>query len=856
MRLSEVKKEDFTPMIRQYIDVKEQHMDSIVFYRIGDFYEMFFDDAYICARELELQLTGKDAGYTERVPMCGIPHHAYLEYAKTLVSKGYKVVIVEQTEDPSATKGLVRREVVKIITPGTLIETGLDSKENNYITSLSKVEGEYALSYADISTGEVYLTTFKDLNQALNEIMNLSSKEIVIGKNFNANLLTNLKNNYQIVISVSENNKLDEVDKYIVYGIEDKFIESIAILVNYLNETQKQAIKHLQIVKFYSKDNYLRLDPFTKRNLELTHNLRLHERTGSLLALLDKCQTASGSRMMHKWIDRPLKDLDEINSRLDFVESLKNNYIIREDVKESLSTIYDLERIIGRISCGNANAKDLVQLRKSLSNIPALKEALSKLDLPQAKNLANVIDPHEELFNTLTSALVDEPPLSIKEGGMIRAFYNQELDDLKEISTNSNLYLEQYEQSIKDETGIKTLHIGYNRVFGYFIEVSKGQLEILESFNENQRFVRKQTLANAERFITSELKELEQTILGANEKIVNLEYELFKSLRDMCETSSKSLQNLANIVSTVDCLLSLAIIAEKENYVRPTFNTNNTVHIIEGRHPVVETMLKEKYVSNDIELNSYNQVLITGPNMSGKSTYMRQLALIAIMAQMGSFVPAKVCDICIFDQIFTRIGASDDLLGGQSTFMVEMLEANYAISHATKNSLILFDELGRGTATYDGMAIAQAIIEYVSQKIGCAMMFSTHYHELCDLTDTLKHLKNVHVEAKEIDGKIVFLHKVLDGPSDKSYGVNVASLAGLPRSLLKRADDILEELESNSSRGKSNLNLFNFEEYEETKEHKEEEAAVKMMHQINELDLDSMSAKDALNFLYELRNNK
>ncbi len=856
MRLSEVKKEDFTPMIRQYIDVKEQHMDSIVFYRIGDFYEMFFDDAYICARELELQLTGKDAGYTERVPMCGIPHHAYLEYAKTLVSKGYKVVIVEQTEDPSATKGLVRREVVKIITPGTLIETGLDSKENNYITSLSKVEGEYALSYADISTGEVYLTTFKDLNQALNEIMNLSSKEIVIGKNFNANLLTNLKNNYQIVISVSENNKLDEVDKYILYGIEDKFIESIAILVNYLNETQKQAIKHLQIVKFYSKDNYLRLDPFTKRNLELTHNLRLHERTGSLLALLDKCQTASGSRMMHKWIDRPLKDLDEINSRLDFVESLKNNYIIREDVKESLSTIYDLERIIGRISCGNANAKDLVQLRKSLSNIPALKEALSKLELPEAQNLANVIDPHEELFNTLTCALVDEPPLSIKEGGMIRSFYNQELDDLKEISTNSNLYLEKYEQSIKDETGIKTLHIGYNRVFGYFIEVSKGQLEILESFNQNQRFVRKQTLANAERFITSELKELEQTILGANEKIVNLEYELFKSLRDMCETSSKSLQNLANIVSTVDCLLSLAIIAEKENYVRPTFNTNNTVHIIEGRHPVVETMLKEKYVSNDIELNSYNQVLITGPNMSGKSTYMRQLALIAIMAQMGSFVPAKVCDICIFDQIFTRIGASDDLLGGQSTFMVEMLEANYAISHATKNSLILFDELGRGTATYDGMAIAQAIIEYVSQKIGCAMMFSTHYHELCDLTDTLKHLKNVHVEAKEIDGKIVFLHKVLDGPSDKSYGVNVASLAGLPRSLLKRADDILEELESNSSRGKSNLNLFNFEEYEETKEHKEEEAAVKMMHQIYELDLDSMSAKDALNFLYELRNNK
>ncbi len=854
MRLSEVKKEYFTPMIQQYIEVKENHMDSIVFYRIGDFYEMFFDDAYIASRELELQLTGKDAGYTERVPMCGIPHHAYLDYAKTLVSKGYKVVIVEQVEDPSESKGLVKRDVVKIITPGTLVESGLNDRENNYITSLSIVDKEYVLSYADISTGEIYLTVLKDLNQALNEIMNLSSKEIVIGKNFNANLLNNLTNNYQILISVSENNKLADSDKYVVYGLEDKYISSVALLVNYLNETQKQYIKHLQIVKFYSKDNYLRLDSFTKRNLELTSNLRLHEKQGSLLDLLDKCETAAGSRMMRKWVDRPLKDLDEINSRLDFVEALANNYLVREDIKDNLSTIYDFERIIGRISCGNANAKDLVQLRKSLSNIPLLKENLLKLDLTSANNLSNLIDPHTSLYEILEKALVEEAPFTIKDGGMIKEGYNKELDDLKELSLNSNAYLAKYEEDLKNVTGIKTMHIGYNRVFGYYVEVSKGQLDILEQFNQDSRFVRKQTLANAERYITAELKEFEQTILGANEKIVNLEYELFKELRDLCQDNAKSLQTLANIVSTVDCLLSLAKLASTQNYVRPTFNTNRTVHIIEGRHPVVETTLKEKYVSNDIELNSYNEVLITGPNMSGKSTYMRQLALIAIMAQMGSFVPAKVCDIMVFDQIFTRIGASDNLLGGESTFMVEMLEANYAISHATKDSLILFDELGRGTATYDGMAIAQAIIEYVHQKIGCAMLFSTHYHELCDLTDTLKHLKNVHVEAREAQGKIVFLHKVLDGPSDKSYGVNVASLAGLPRSLLKRADDILLELENNSSRGKSNLNLFNFEEYEETKEHKEEEKAVKMMHEINELDLDSMSAKDALNYLYELKN--
>lgn len=850
MRLSEVKREYFTPMIQQYIDVKMNYLDSILFYRVGDFYEMFFDDAYIASRELELQLTGKDAGYTERVPMCGIPFHAYLEYSKTLVSKGYKVAIVEQVEDPQLAKGLVKRDVVKIITPGTLVDTGLNDRENNFISSISKIDNSYSLTYADISTGEIYLTEINNLNTLMNEIVNLNCKEIVLPKNFDATKLDILKTNYQIVLSIEENLDFPEDLKYVVYGIDEKYYKAVATLLNYLDETQRQEITHLQQVKFYTNEDFLRIDPFTKRNLELTESLRQHQKVGSLLHLLDNCQTAMGSRLLHKWIDRPLKDLEEINNRLDYVESLRNDYVVKEDIKASLKTIYDLERIIGRISCGNANARDLVQLKRSLENIPLLKENVSKLSVKNAKSLSDAINPHTDLFNLLDKAIREDAPLTVKDGGMIKEGYNSELDEIKNISKNSKEWISNYEAKEKERTGIKTMHVGYNRVFGYFIEVSKGQLS---SIPEDSNYVRKQTLANAERFITPELKEYEQIILGSDEKIIKLEYELFKELRDKAESYTKSLQTLANIVATIDVLVSFADSSSKYNYVRPTFNNKRSVHIIAGRHPVVESMLNDNFVANDVELNSFNEILITGPNMSGKSTYMRQLALIAIMAQIGSYVPADVCDIMIFDQIFTRIGASDDLMSGQSTFMVEMLEANYAISHATKDSLILFDELGRGTATFDGMAIAQSIIEYVHQKIGCAMLFSTHYHELCDLDKTLKHLKNVHVEAKEINGKITFLHKVLDGGADKSYGINVASLAGLPRSLLKRANDILEVLEENDTRKEANLNLFNFEEYEEKPEHKEEAKAIELLHEFNNLDIDSMSAKDALNYLYDTK---
>ena len=848
MRYNEIAKENFSPMIQQYIEVKEKYDDTILFYRVGDFYEMFFDDAYIASRELELQLTGKDASYKERVPMCGIPFHAYLEYAKTLVSKGYKVGIVEQVEDPKSAKGLVKRDVIQIITPGTFIDSF--EKDNNFITSVNKVEDIYTLTYADLSTGEIYITTLKDLNTLANEILNLNSKEIILPKGFKTDSFEILKDNYQVILSFEEESLIPNDLGYIVFGIDEKYHKSIGYLLNYIIKTQKRELRHFRQANFYTKDDYLRIDPFTKRNLELTESLRNKQKSGSLLHLLDEAETAMGSRLLHKWIDRPLKDISMINARLDIVEAFINNYVVKEDIIENLKTVYDLERIIGRVSCGNANARDLVQLKRSLQNIPNIKENLEKLNLDLTNSISSKINPHRDLFELLDAALVENPPLTIKDGGMIKEGYSKELDEIKNISKNSKDWLKNYEQEEKDKLGIKNLKIGYNRVFGYFIEISKGQLDLVK---EDSGLIRKQTLANAERFISEELKNYEQIILGANDKIIKLEYDLFKELRDKVSSLSKSLQTLAEIIATVDALVSLSKVASKYNYTRPTFNINRSVNIIEGRHPIVESMIKENYVCNDVILNSYNEVIITGPNMSGKSTYMRQLALIAVMAQIGSFVPAKVCDIMIFDQIFTRIGAEDNLTSGQSTFMVEMLEANYAISHATKDSLILFDELGRGTATFDGMALAQAIIEYVNQKIGCAMLFSTHYHELCDLVNNLKHLKNVHVEARDVGGKITFLHKVLDGASDKSYGINVASLAGLPRSVIKRSHEILDTLEDSEKNREKNVNLFNFTDYEETLEAKEEKKAFNLMKKISDLNVDDFSPKEALNFLYELK---
>lgn len=852
MNLKDVDKSEFTPMMQQYIECKENYPDAIVFFRIGDFYEMFFEDAYIASRELEIALTGKDAGYKERVPMCGIPFHAYSGYAEKLISKGYKVAIVEQVEDPSQAKGLVKRDVVKIITPGTITEAGLNEKENNFLAAIYETDARYTLAYADVSTGQMYLTTIEDEEALANEILSLHAKEVICLSSLKLKILNTLHDNYQIVISRCDDTSLIDDYKYLIEDLNlEKFkddIPCISILINYISKTQRHNLYHLQPIKFYSSNQVLHLDPFSKRNLELTETLRQNQKSGSLLWLLDKCQTAMGSRKLHTWIDRPLIDRNEIIKRHNYVEALINNYVAKEEIKESLKTVYDLERIIGRISVGNANAKDLVQLRRSLANIPNFKKNVMALGTDDAISFANGIDTHEKLYDLLDKALVDDPPLQIKEGGMIKPLYNKDLDELKEISGSSKDWILKFEAQERERTGIKTMHVGYNRVFGYYIEVSKGALQNL---TDSDHYERKQTLANAERFITPELKKYEQIVVGSTEKIQKLEYDLFIEIRDVCQGFTKSLQQLADKISTIDCLLAFAEVSVKYNYVRPEMSLKREVNIVEGRHPVIETFLKDEYVKNDVIINSYNTILITGPNMSGKSTYMRMLALIVIMAQIGCFVPAKSATLMIFDAIFTRIGASDDLISGQSTFMVEMLEANFAIKNATKDSLILFDELGRGTSTYDGMALAQAIIEYVHEKIGCVMLFSTHYHELVLLDKTLKHLKNVHVDAKESKGGVVFLHKVLDGGADKSYGINVASLAGLPRSLIERSKKILETLEENNSTSGVNLDLFNFDAYEEEPQNQEEEKAYNLKHALEILDIDSLTPREALDWLYK-----
>lgn len=855
MNLKDVDKSEFTPMMQQYIECKENYPDAIVFFRIGDFYEMFFEDAYTASRELEIALTGKDAGYKERVPMCGIPFHAYSGYAEKLISKGYKVAIVEQVEDPSQAKGLVKRDVVKIITPGTITEAGLNEKENNFLAAIYETDARYTLAYADVSTGQMYLTTIEDEEALANEILSLHAKEVICLSSLKLKILNTLHDNYQIVISRCDDTSLIDDYKYLIEGLDlEKFkddIPCISILINYISKTQRHNLYHLQPIKFYSSNQVLHLDPFSKRNLELTETLRQNQKSGSLLWLLDKCQTAMGSRKLHTWIDRPLIDRNEIIKRHNYVEALINNYVAKEEIKESLKTVYDLERIIGRISVGNANAKDLVQLRRSLANIPNFKKNVMALGTDDAISFANGIDTHEKLYDLLDKALVDDPPLQIKEGGMIKPLYNKDLDELKEISGSSKDWILKFEAQERERTGIKTMHVGYNRVFGYYIEVSKGALQNL---TDSDHYERKQTLANAERFITPELKKYEQIVVGSTEKIQKLEYDLFIEIRDVCQGFTKSLQQLADKISTIDCLLAFAEVSVKYNYVRPEISLKREVNIVEGRHPVIETFLKDEYVKNDVIINSYNTILITGPNMSGKSTYMRMLALIVIMAQIGCFVPAKSATLMIFDAIFTRIGASDDLISGQSTFMVEMLEANFAIKNATKDSLILFDELGRGTSTYDGMALAQAIIEYVHEKIGCVMLFSTHYHELILLDKALKHLKNVHVDAKESKGGVVFLHKVLDGGADKSYGINVASLAGLPRSLIERSKKILEALEENNSASGVNLDLFNFDAYEEEPQNQEEEKAYNLKHALEILDIDSLTPREALDWLYKEKN--
>ena len=844
---SEVK---YSPMIEQYLEIKNNYKDYILFYRVGDFYEMFFDDAYTASRELELALTGKDAGQKERVPMCGVPFHAADQYIEKLVSKGYKVAIGEQVEDPKTAQGLVKRGIIKIITPGT-IDSGLKDKENNFIASIINIKRDYILCYSDITTGEGYIAIYKSTEVLLNEILALHIKEIVLTHDFNNKKIIDFIVSNQIALSFMDNTEIPSNLSHITKTIDPMYHKAIGILVQYFIETQKCEPTYFKEFKSYVGKSYLHLDAFTKKNLELTETLRLGTKSGSLLWLIDKCNTAMGSRLLHKWLDKPLCDLDEINERLDFVELFNKNIIIKDDIKQEFKNVYDLERIIGRISSGSANAKDLVWLRRSLHAIPILKEKLEELNTPIASNLANNIDSHIELCSLLDDALVENPPLSVKEGGLINDGFNEKLDEIRNISKNGKEWILNYEASQRELTGIKNLKVGFNRVTGYFIEVTKGQIKDLP---EDIKYERRATLVNSERFITPELKHYEEMVLNAKDQIEAIEYEIFTKVRNEASKYTVSLQNLADIVSVIDCYISLSDISLKYNYVRPSFNQNRTVNIVDGRHPVLETIIGSNYIVNDCVINKYNMILITGPNMSGKSTYMRMLASIIILAQIGSFVPAKSADLMIFDSIYTRIGASDDLVSGQSTFMVEMVEANYAISNATKNSLVLFDEIGRGTATFDGMALAQSILEYLHEKVGCITLFSTHYHELTELEKKLKRLKNVHVEAKETENGVAFLHKVIDGPTDKSYGINVASLAGLPKSLIERSKQILNKLEEDNNTNNSvTLDLFNFDEYDSKPEIVEESKAEKIKKALDEVDVNRISPLDALNILNMLK---
>ena len=830
-------KAKYTPMMEQYLDIKKDYKDSIVFFRLGDFYEMFFEDAHLASKELEIALTGRDAGVEERVPMCGVPFHAADTYIEKLVSRGHKVAIVEQIQDPKDAVGIVKRGVIRIVTPGT-IDSGLKENENNYIASIMYINKEYVLCYSDISTGEVYIASFKSFDLLANELLSLHIKEIIINDSFNNNSLDGFAKNNNIIVSYENNDIIPEQVKYIVSDIALDYYPCVGLLIQYFISTQKKEPSYFKKVKSYIASSYLHLDAFTKRNLEITETLRYGYRNGSILWHVDKCSTAMGSRLMHKWIDKPLINKNDINNRLDMVELLNDNFIIKSEIKAHFKEVYDLERIIGRISSGNANAKDLVWLRRSLNN-------------PLALELADEMNPHCELNNLLESALVENPPLSVKEGGMILEGFNKHLDEIRDISVNGKNWILNYEAEQKAKTGIKTMKVGYNRITGYYIEVSKGAIKELP---EDCGYERRSTLANSERFITEELKQYESMILNAKDQIESIEYEIFCSLRNECSKYVQSLQELADTISKIDCLISLSDVAIKYNYVRPTFNENRVVNIVDGRHPVLETLLEDSYIVNDVVINKYNMMLITGPNMSGKSTYMRMLASIVVLAQMGSFVPAKSADLMIFDSIFTRIGASDDLVSGQSTFMVEMLEANYAISNATKYSLVLFDEIGRGTATFDGMALAQSILEYLHEKVGCITLFSTHYHELTALEGKLKRLKNVHVEAKETKNGVAFLHKVLDGATDKSYGINVASLAGLPKSLIERSKQVLNVLEEDSKTHKGiSLDLFNFDSFDEKPEIKEETTALKIKNRLNELDINKISPIEALNILYELK---
>ena len=864
---------EFSPMMQHYLATKSQYKDCILFYRLGDFYEMFFDDAITTSRELELTLTGKDCGQEERAPMCGIPYHAAENYISKLISKGYKVAICEQLEDPKLAKGIVKRDVIRVVTPGTVMESNLlEEKKNNYIMSIYKSGIFYGVTVCDISTGDFRTTQIKDHNNfamLLDEISRYSPAEIIVNPMMAecTEEIDRIRERFEIYVTkleeseflgdykvIDERYHLQDDNGEFVETIKDKglCVASTSGLIKYLLDTQKNSLDHINTLKIYSTTKYMSLDINARRNLEITEKQRDKSKKGTLLWVLDKTSTAMGGRLLRRWLSDPLIDSKQINSRLDAVEELKNDLILKGDIIDLLKGVYDIERLAGKISYGSVNARELISLKNSVRQLPEIKKILSRTKSKMLVDLYESLDTLDDVYELIEKTIVDEPPISVKEGGLIKLGFDEEIDKLKTATTQGKNWLIELETREREATGIKGLKVGFNKVFGYYIEVTKSNINMVPD-----RYIRKQTLTTGERYITEELKNLENQILGAEEKVVNLEYNAFVQVRDQIEKQILRVQKSAIIVSSLDVLCSFATVADEQNYVKPIIDNEGIIDIKDGRHPVIEKILPSgSFVQNDTYLDKKDNRLsiITGPNMAGKSTYMRQVALITLMAQCGCFVPASYAKIGVVDKIFTRVGASDDLSMGQSTFMVEMMEVATILKEATSNSLVILDEIGRGTSTYDGLSIAWAVAEYISdsEKCGAKTLFATHYHELTKLEEKLEGVKNYSIAVKEKGEDVIFLRKIVPGGTDESYGVHVAKLAGVPQVVTKRANEILRSLERKSVLGEKvqekenkqvasgQLDLYNYK-------------LAEIAHEIDKINIDELTPIQALNEIVKIK---
>ena len=864
---------EYSPMMQHYLDMKEKYKDCILFYRLGDFYEMFFEDAINVSKELELTLTGKECGQEERAPMCGIPYHAADSYIAKLIANGHKVAICEQLEDPKFAKGMVKRDVIRVVTPGTVIEANLlEDKKNNYIMSIYKNGIYYGLTSCDVTTGDLRTTEIKETNNfsaLLDEISKYSPAELVVNPMMYdcSEEIAKIKERFDVYITRLEEKEFTDnyealMVKYKIVDDEEKPVEDLSkymlsvaatnALFTYLLDTQKNNLDHINKIIIYSVTKYMSLDINARRNLEITEKLRDRAKKGTLLWVLDKTSTAMGGRLLRRWLNNPLIDVSKINKRLDAVAELKDNIILRGDILDNLKKVYDIERLAGKISYGSANGRDLISLKSSAKQLPEIKKILSQAKSSLLTELYSELDTLDDVYDIIDKTIVDEPPISVKEGGLIKLGYDEEIDKLKTATTDGKNWIINLEAEEREKTGIKGLKVGFNKVFGYYIEVTKSNISLVPD-----RYIRKQTLTGGERYITEELKNLENQILGAEEKVVNLEYNVFVEVRDKIEAQIERVQKSAGIIATLDCLCSLATVAEDQNYVRPEVDNSGVLDIKDGRHPVIEKILPSgSFVQNDTYLDKAENrlAIITGPNMAGKSTYMRQVALITLMAQIGSFVPASYARIGVVDKIFTRVGASDDLSMGQSTFMVEMMEVAQILKEATANSLVILDEIGRGTSTYDGLSIAWAVAEYISnkEKCGAKTLFATHYHELTDLENKLDGVKNYSIAVKEKGEDIIFLRKIVKGGTDESYGVHVAKLAGVPQTVTKRANEILKSIErknvlNNKKMEKQEkgvadgqLTMFNYK-------------LAEIAHELDKVDVNELTPIEALNTLVKIK---